>query len=175
MNKYFQKFDIAGFWDDSDYFTSSGEITVERVLDAENKLGYKLPESYIQLIRTKNGGSSKKDCFPTTNPTSWAEDHIAISGIKGLGGAWGIDSDDLGNQHCIDEWGYPEIGIAVCECPSAGHDMVMLDYRKNGKSGEPEVVHVDVESDEPTITFLAKDFEAFIVGLVDVELFDLSE
>lgn len=33
----------------------------------------------------------------------------------------------------IDEWEYPAIGVAICDCPSAGHDMVFLDYRDCGK------------------------------------------
>ncbi len=173
MNEYFENFDLTNFWEADDYFTSPDEITIEKIKEAENKLGYKLPKSYIELIKTKNGGSPQNCCFLTNEPTSWADNHIAITGIKGLGGTWGIDSNDLGNQHFIDEWGYPTIGIAICECPSAGHDMVMLDYRKNGKDGEPEVVHVETESDEPIITLLAKDFETFIVGLVDEESVDV--
>lgn len=66
----------------------------------------------------------------------------------------------------IDQWQYPDIGIVICDCPSAGHDVIMLDYRKCGKDGEPEVVHVDQEFDFH-ITFLAKDFETFITGLVN--------
>lgn len=171
MKKYFADFDLKNFWDDSDYFTSPDEITDERVRQAEEKLGYKLPASYVELIKTKNGGSPENWCFPTHKRIAWAETHVAISGIKGLGGTWGIDSDVYGNKHAIEDGYYPNIGISVCECPSAGHDMLMLDYRKNGNDGEPEVVHVDVESDEPIISFLAKDFETFIKGLVGEEFF----
>lgn len=52
--------------------------------------------------------------------------------------------------------------------------MIMLDYRKNGKTGEPEVVHVDQEFDYK-ITFLAKDFETFVRGLVHDSVYDSSE
>ena len=72
-----------------------------------------------------------------------------------------------------EEWGYPEIGICVCNCPSAGHDMIMLDYRKSGNDGEPEVVHVDQERDY-RITFLAKNFEEFTRGLVNESVYDTS-
>jgi hypothetical protein len=71
----------------------------------------------------------------------------------------------------IAEWGYPDIGIYFGNCPSAGHDMICLDYRKNGKNGEPEVVHVDQEYDYK-ITFLAENFESFVKGLVDDSVYD---
>lgn len=74
----------------------------------------------------------------------------------------------------IDEWGYPNTGVFICNCPSAGHDMIMLDYSKCGNDGEPEVVHVDQEWDYKK-TFLAKDFETFIRGLVNSEVSDTSE
>ncbi|MEY9093918.1 hypothetical protein ABH899_002527 [Paenibacillus sp. RC84] len=64
------------------------------------------------------------------------------------------------------------MGSAVCL--SAGHDVVMLDYRACGREGEPEIVHVDQE-DDYEITFLADNFEAFIRGLVSDEEYDTSE
>jgi len=68
----------------------------------------------------------------------------------------------------IDGWGYPPVGIAICDCPSAGHDAIFLDYRKCGtqmENGEPKVVHIDQELDYE-ITIIADNFESFIRGLV---------
>jgi hypothetical protein len=67
--------------------------------------------------------------------------------------------------------GYPAIGIYFADCPSAGHDMVCLDYRECGPSGEPRVVHVDQEWGYQ-ITFVAESFEAFIRGLESGEAFE---
>ncbi|TXK68231.1 SMI1/KNR4 family protein [Paenibacillus sp. N3.4] len=122
---------------------------------------------YLRLMKLQNGGIPKNTCFPTTSPTSWAEDHIAITGIMGIGRIKNYSlCGNLGSQFMIDQWQYPDIGIVICDCPSAGHDVIILDYRKCGKYGEPEVVHVDQEFDFH-ITFLAKDFETFIIGLVN--------
>ncbi len=161
----------ADFWDDpfndSDYFTGP-MLTEEMVLGAEAKIGYKLPISYLRLIKIKNGGSLKRNCFPTQVSTSWAEDHVALSGIRGIGSEWGIDSESLGSREMITEWGCPDVGLIVGECPSAGHDVIMLDYGDCGREGEPRVIHVETEtSGAPEITVLAPDFEAFLYGLVE--------
>jgi len=52
--------------------------------------------------------------------------------------------------------------------------MIMLDYRKFGRNGEPGVIHVDQELGFK-ITFLTNTFESFIRGLVNDSVYDTSE
>ncbi len=153
------------FFDDSNYFTGP-PLTEEVIRAAEAQLGYKLPASYLRLLQVKNGGSPRRRCFPTGKP-GWADDHVEVSGIRGIGGAWGIDSPLRGNRYMIREWGYPDVGILIGQTPSAGHDGVMLDYRESGPSGEPRIIHVDTEGDEPQVQVLAPNLEVFLRGLVD--------
>ena len=176
--EYFNGIDLSDFWDDCDYALEEyveEEPSDQLINSIEQELGYKLPSSYITLMKLHNGGIPKNTCFPTNESTSWAEDHIAITGISGIGRSKNYSlGGKFGSQFMIDEWGYPPIGICICSCPSAGHDMVMLDYSKNGPEGEPEVVHVDQENDYK-ISFLAKDFNSFIKGLVSEDHFDTLE
>lgn len=174
----FEGMDLDGFWEDSDYAREHyvcEPLTDELISSVEEELGYKLPAAYIALMKHQNGGIPYHTAFPTDTATSWAEDHIAITGIMGIGRdkSYSI-CGDLGSPFMIEEWGYPDIGVVICDCPSAGHDVVMLDYRYCGKDGEPEVIHVDQE-DDYEITFLAPDFETFIRGLVKEEEFDAPE
>ncbi len=173
--KIFEDFDFSKFWDDSKYALKEfvDETPSDELIDSvEKELGYKLPASYIELMKMHNGGIPYNTCFPTEKPTSWAEDHVAITGIFGIGRNKSYSlCGDLGSQFMIEEWGYPADGVYFCDCPSAGHDMILLDYSKCGKDGEPEVVHVDQEGDYEK-TFLAKDFETFIRGLVNEEDFE---
>ena len=173
--QFFKNFDFTGFWDESSY--SQRDYIEEfpddeMIASVEEELGYKLPASYIELMRIQNGGLVDKCCFPTTEGTSWADDHIAMTGIMGIGRKKTYSvCGELGSQFMIEEWGYPNDGIYVGDCPSAGHDMILLDYSNCGKEGEPEVVHVDQEDDYKK-TFLAKDFETFIKGLKTEDDFD---
>lgn len=174
----FDKMDFTRFWDDSDYALEeyvSEPPTDELIASIEKELGYKLPASYIAMMKVHNGGIPVNTCFPTDDATSWADDHISITGIMGIGRekAYSL-CGELGSPFMIEEWGYPDIGVVFCDCPSAGHDVVMLDYRECGKDGEPAVVHVDQE-DDYKITFLAPNFAAFIQGLVHDEVYDTSE
>ena len=175
---HFKRLDLAGYWKDSDYSRKEYVLpppTDISIAATEKSLGYKLPKSYIELMRHQNGGLPNKTAFPTSEPTSWANDHVAIDGILGIGDSKTYSlCGSLGSQFKIDEWGYPEIGVYFGTCPSAGHDMICLDYRKCGRSGEPRVVHVDQESDYK-ITFLAENFENFVKGLVDEQQFSDSD
>lgn len=169
----FEGFDLSDFWEEPGDCARKNYIepppTPEVIRQVEGELGYKLPESYIALMQVQNGGFSKKSAFPTSTPTSWAEDHIAIEGFLSIG--WDKTYSlcgKLGSRFMMEEWGYPDIGVAICDCPSAGHDMVFLDYRECGPQGEPKVVHIDQE-DDYHITPLANSFEAFVRGLVDEE------
>ena len=175
MPTSFEDFDLTEFWEKSEYASTnyvSEPPTDDLINSVEQELGYKLPATYIELMKNQNGGIPKNKAFPTNERTSWAEDHAAIHGILGIGREKDYSlCGETGSQFMIDEWGYPEVGVYFGDCPSAGHDMICFDYRKNGKDGEPQVVHVDQE-DDYKITFLAENFAEFITGLVDEGEFD---
>jgi hypothetical protein len=161
----FEGFDFKGFWTRSkraqrDYLEAPADD--ETIASIEAELGYALPRSYVELMKSQNGGVPRKNAFPEEDD----DDYVEIAGIFGIGRKKRLS---LGGRHGAkfwrEEWGYPDIGICICDTPSAGHDMVMLDYRACGPSGEPSVVIVGQEADYE-IGFLAKDFETFIRGLV---------
>jgi hypothetical protein len=139
------------------------------VASAERVLGYTLPVSYLNLLRVKNGGCPKRQCHPTSG-SHWSDNHVRVVTIFGIGGQWGIDSEEFGTRHMIRQAGLPEIGIVVGWTTAAGHDAIMLDYSGIGPHGEPRVVHVDPEDEATTV--LAASFEEFLNGLVDCRPYD---
>jgi len=163
------------FWADSgdvrqQYLGSP--LSADAIRLVETALGYAIPLSYIALMQSQNGGIPVRTRHRTRSRTSWADDHIAITGIFSIGeDARYSLCGALGSRFWIDEWGYPPIGIYFADCPSAGHDMLCLDYRKNGPQGEPQVVHVDQELDY-TMTVVAQNFAEFIRHLEHEDAFD---
>jgi len=157
---------MPDFWlpDVSDYTGPS--LTPQMVRAAEEALGYKLPGSYLQLLGIMNGGRPRRRCLPMSVRTSWAEDHICIEYLLGIGYDNGIDGK-FGSRYMIDEWACPEVGILIADTPSAGHDWIALDYRECGPAGEPSVVHIELESETPVVTPAAPDFATFAQALVD--------
>jgi len=175
MATVFENLDVSDLWDNNEY--SMGEYvgappTDEDICSIEEEVGYKLPLSYIELMKCQNGGTPKNTAHRTQERTSWAEGHVGITGIYGLDRSKASSlCGEFSSKFWMEEWGYPPIGIYFCDCPSAGHDMLCLDYRKCGPDGEPQVVHVDQEFDYK-ITFVAETFEAFVRGLESDEAFE---
>lgn len=176
MSELFSDFDLSDFWQDSDFARKeyvSPSFSDLDVVHVEKELGYKLPKSYVALMHLQNGGIPKRTNHRTSERTSWAADHVAITGIYGIGRDKMYSlCGEFKSGFWVEEWGYPPIGIYFADCPSAGHDMLCLDYRECGPSGEPQVVHVDQEWDYK-VTFVAESFESFIRGLESDDAFEI--
>ena len=176
MKAPFADFDLGDFWESSSYGLREyvdDPLTPEKVSSVERALGYKLPASYIALMQTQNGGMPNKTNHRTQEATSWAADHVAITGFYSIGGGKRCSLlGEFGSVFWVEDWGYPAIGIYFADCPSAGHDMLCLDYRECGPSGEPSVVHVDQE-DDYRITCVSPSFEEFIRGLEGDDAFEV--
>ena len=173
----FRNFDITDFWEPSEYATKEyvgrqlDEATVRAV---EQELGYRLPASYVKFMKFQNGGVPRRKNHRTKERTSWAHDHIAITGLYSVGSEKSNSlCGEFRSQFWVSEWGYPPIGVYFADCPSAGHDMVCLDYSECGPTGEPRVVHIDQEWDYKVV-IVAPNFESFICNLEDESAFDLE-
>jgi hypothetical protein len=168
LQRVFPGLDLNAFWDDSEYAetTYRGACPSDDLIaSVEAELGFRLPDSYVALMRTHNGGSPRNTCCPAPGRTTWAEDHVAITAIMGIDRERECSlAGQSGSRFLIEEWGYPAIGVYFADCPSAGHDMIAFDYRDCGPNGEPTVVHVDQEADY-RITTLAPDFVSFVQAL----------
>ena len=154
---------LQDFWKDSEYSKMYYEepFLEENIIKVEDRLGYKLPTSYIKFMKEHNGGIVKKRHFTVDKLT------IELEGFFSLGETATFSIlGDFGSSFWIEEWDYPNIGVYICDTSSGGHDMICLDYSKNNK--EPEVVQVD-QSKNYKVTFLAKNFEEFILNLEDKE------
>jgi hypothetical protein len=173
-----EDFDLEGFWMPSEHATREYvdvPLTPTLLERVERSLGYKLPAAYVELAQHQNGGIPARTCHRTAERTSWAKDHIAITGIYAIGETKPYSLlGELGSKFWPFEWGYPDLGVYFASCPSAGHDMLCLDYSECGPAGEPRVVHVDQECDYK-VTFVAPNLETFLRGLVSEEHFSLDE
>lgn len=161
-------FDFTDFWEDSDLAIRQYVMappTDELIASVEEELVFRLPAFYVQMMKQHNGGIPHSRSFPVADPGSGENEHIIISGILGIGREKRHSlCGEAGSRFRIEQEGYPEFGVIICDCPSES-EVVMLDYRESGNDGEPEVVHVD-KANNYKITRLAPSFEAFIRGLV---------
>jgi hypothetical protein len=151
-------------FEDELYFTGP-ELTDAMVAAAEASFGYRLPASYVEVLRVRNGGTPVRRCFRTEFVTAWAPNYFAIDGLLGIGGVWGIEK----SAYLIKEWDYPDIGVVFCATSADGYDAVMLDYRSGAP--EPSVSYIDEDRVARVIAPTFSDFVARLetVGAIQAE------
>lgn len=153
-------------WLDSEYSKEnciSEPFDDEMLKSIEAELGYKLPASYVELMRAHNGGILNRAVLEI------GDTYTVIDALYGIGRQKSHSLCGTYNtKFWVEEWGYPDIGIAIAETESAGHEMIFLDYTECGPEGEPRVVYIDQEWDYKTIV-VAENFEEFINMLHEEE------
>ena len=148
---FFEKINIKELFEKDDYYTFP-PFTEEILEKTEKAIGWKLPKSYVALLKIINGGRINYDIFEE----SWLE---AIYGVSLEEGGL-VDMFD----NWINEWQYPNIGIPFGQTQSAGHDMYFMDFRSIDKNGEPRIVHIDNEFDNE-ITVVADNLEDLLTKI----------
>ena len=161
----FEGFDFTDFWEESEYSAKKYVCeppTDELIAEIEQELGYKLPESYIWLMKQHNGGivnRNRNGCKIdwSEGHTAWTNNVVSVAGIMSIGRekTWSI-----GRAHVQCR---PDIGVVIADTWDCA-DKILLDYRACGKNGEPSVVCVD-PNHHLGIWKLADNFESFIRSL----------
>ena len=124
------------------------KLTDNRIKEVEEFFGYKLPKSYIEVLKIQNGGYIKyENCW--------------LTAIYGIGAN---NKEFYGLEELFDttkvEWEYPSIWIPFGETQS-GHDEYVMDYSVVNQNGEPRIVRIENEDDN-AMYFVANNFEEFI-------------
>jgi hypothetical protein len=163
---------VADVFEDQPENWTGPHVTDSMVVAAEQALGVRLPADYVDLVRHRNGGALRRNCYRTAFTTSWARDHFSLIVVLGIGGDSGIDVAGRGSSYLIGEWGYPNIGVVFGVTEMAGPDTVMFDYRECGPTGEPAVSYI---GEDRVPHKVADNFGHFLNGLVPCEEMDQSD
>lgn len=142
---------------------SGRRLSDELIRDAERELRVRLPAGLVSLLRVQNGGyvSDEFAACPTSRPTSWADDHVAVNEIAGIGNE-GLSL--LESPAMNAEWGQPDELVLLS---GDGHWWIALDYRECGPEGEPPVVFYENDSEgAPDDLRLAGSFREFVCRLI---------
>ncbi|WP_409303924.1 SMI1/KNR4 family protein [Peribacillus sp. SCS-155] len=133
-----------------------GELNEETLQKVERQLQVDLPESYINLMKKRNGFYLTKKYYPTTIPNSWGKNSVYVNEL------YGIDEDSglIDTLYLRSEWGIrsKKLVIISAEPPT----FICLDYRRRKN---PSVIFIDVEANQEIK--LAKTFGEFLKGLVE--------
>ena len=151
------------FWDTE--HNTHPALTDAMVKSAEAKLGVKLPNRFIELLKIQNGGYTKGFAFPMTQKTTWSENHVPLSDLFGII----VDKDTesfqniMQTEYMTKEWGLPEKQVLLT---GDGHWWITLDYRTGDN---PVIMWIDVECNEAIK--IADNFDQFVDGLVSDNTF----
>ncbi|MCY8464371.1 SMI1/KNR4 family protein [Bacillus atrophaeus] len=156
---------MSEIWENSEYDPFKlKDISEDEIKNVEQELNLTLPEQYKKLIIQQNGGLINFNAFPTDQETSWADDHIEVDHIRGIGKDLGI----LESEYLIKEWGLPQRLLLI---QGDGHNWVALDYRLTNEN--PPVHYFDLELNNDFK--IADSFDEFLSKLYTHEYEEFQE
>ena len=161
----FASIDFTNFWDEDDYYKESctgKTLNNEMIVEAEQVLGYRLPNSYKEFMKKRNGRKLIKAFFVSVEKRYCVELGVFFSISKEKQNSL---FGEFSNGFWFEMWEYPsDIGVIIEDTISARHEMIYLDYRECERNGEPKVCICLQESNFETI-HLANNFEEFVNNL----------
>lgn len=149
---------------------SNEPLTDDVIANAERQLGVRLPKSYLDALRIKNGGSTIGNSIKL--PVQYVPDHlrhyidhgyISVRDINGIGSG---DDTILETDYFVGEWGLPSPIVILS---GEGHWWIAFDYRVVQEN--PPIVFLD--SDSGDTLHVSDDFASFLASIVsDEQVFD---
>lgn len=140
-----KKEDRNKIWQTPKYLTYvQPELTAKIILEAEKKIGYKLPSEYLELLKIQNGGYIR-----------YTLSEIGNDKIYGIGpyfpSIFDIDWNDYSEDLSFELDG-------LIPFDSDGHWFICFDYRNNKTI--PEITYIDTELD--TEEKVAENFNNYL-------------
>lgn len=123
-------------------------LTDEAVASAEEEIGYKLPDGYLDLLRKQNGGYI---CYSLPE--------MAHDTIAGIGPNFPSLTEFRDWDECHDCVSFPLQGLVPFD--GDGHWHICLDYRRDSRT--PSISYVDIECDRESP--VAESFAAYLAML----------
>lgn len=165
-------FDLKDFWKDSAESKKNficKDASTEDIKKCEEKLGFKLPDSYIALMKGHNGGMLGRNVFQKRDTNGKIVKSMICEFLNAIG-----DEKTFSLLADWSKWtteGYDKGILIGLHMPDSGYGKkYYLDYSICGNLGEPRVIcHTRVWRDNHArhVEFeLADTFEDFIKGLV---------
>lgn len=159
--------DFSDFWHDiqeSEQRYESMRPDMRLIRSVEEELGLKLPDSYIELMKMRNGGMLNRCWYPIRFPAETYSDYIQITHFLGIGrealyslcGRFGSEFLLEGKDALKGK------SIAFANCISPSRAILILDYR-NAEGGDPCITFVNSQTGEEIV--VAANFELFIRSL----------
>ena len=160
--------DFSDFWHDIKESERRYECTkpdLRMIRSVQEELGFKLPDTFVELMKMHNGGMVNRCWYPIRYPAETYADYIQITHLLGIGREADYSlCGRFGSKFLLDgKEGVEKAGIAFANCISPTRAILILDYRTAGADGEPCVTYVNSSSGEETV--IASNFEIFVRGL----------
>lgn len=166
-----EEFKIKPIWWQDEKIVNHGklenEITPELIDETQKILGHKLPNSYLSLLNTQNGGRLIKKYYYL--PEYHDSKVFEIDSIFGIG-----DNNNAGiiweNRKNLDYVNLKNV-VIFGDDASGGHAYYFFDYNEAADTNEPKIIYYDLELDKKIV--LASNFKEFVSNLKIKEEIDL--